>query len=379
MTRLAAAGHTVLYVEPPRWITGQIAKLTLGVRREQRPSQWFRRLMCAEQRGANLHILSLIRYLPTRSRSLRRLNYRLNLPVLRANIRRLGLKGATLWIYTPDAVAYAGHLGENLVCYDCVDEYAEQPYYTTNFEGIRYDEEELLRRAHVVITSARSLYEAKCQINPNTHLVRNVGDFEHFHRALLPDIPMSPELAPLPRPRIGFVGALDRYKLDIDVLTYTAQQRPMWSLVLIGPRGAAERPAALSGLLEQPNVHWLGPKPYAELPGYIKGFDVCIIPYVSNDYTRNCFPLKFFEFLASGKPVVVSGLPELNEYKGLIEIADAPESFVRSIEETLRDENAARREARLAVARINTWDTKVERLVNIVHQTIVEQEGMAAL
>jgi len=365
MTRLART-CPVLYVEPPRYPWKQLAKAMLGLRREQQARRWFRRILSPEHRENHLYILALLQYLPTYRRAWRQFNYRLNLPRLRRIVAGWGFQGAVLWIYTPDAVALAGRLGERLLCYDCVDEYAEQPYYQDNFAEIRQDEAELLAKADVVFTTARNLYQRKRQANPNTYLTPNVGDYDHFVRAMAQETPIPLDIASLPQPVIGFVGAVDGYKVDLDLLERLAAWHAEWSIVLIGPSSLAERETDLTRLTRKGNIHLLGPRPYQSLPGYIKAFAACIIPYRINAYTQNCFPIKFFEFLASGKPVVVSNLPELEPYRHLVRMADSPETFGRALEEVLVGDTEEARQARLAEARRNTWEAKVARQLEIV-------------
>jgi glycosyltransferase involved in cell wall biosynthesis len=140
---------------------------------------------------------------------------------------------------------------------------------------------------------------------------------------------------------------------------------PDATLLLIGP-ATAETAPALERLAQLRNVRWLGPKPYAELPRYVAPFDVGLIPYVSNAYTRSCFPLKLYEYLAAGKPVVASGLPELAEMEPDVVLASEPASFVEEVEAALRRNGEPDQMRRRQVAFSNSWEAKTERLLDLV-------------
>jgi glycosyltransferase involved in cell wall biosynthesis len=148
-----------------------------------------------------------------------------------------------------------------------------------------------------------------------------------------------------------------------------ARARPRWTLLLIGP-SAPETASVLERLAQFPNVRWLGPKPYAELPRYVAAFDVGVIPYVSNAYTRSCFPLKLYEYLAAGKPVVASGLPELAKMEPDVVLADGATTFVEAVQEALGRNSEADRMQRRQLASRNSWEARTERLLGLVHQEL---------
>ena len=365
MTRLAER-HRILFLEAPKYPLFQLAKVILRIMPEQKAHKWFLRLFRPERRGGYLYILSLVKYFPVKKRPLRKFNYLLNLINLKRVIKKYGFSDAILWIYTPDGVEYVGRFREDKVVYDCVDEYAAQPYYKDNFDNIGLDELKLLKRADYVITSAQKLYKAKSKHNKNTYFVPNAGDYEHFSRAMRQDTLIPEDISSIPKPVIGFMGAVDEYKLDFQLITYIADKNPNWSIVLIGPAGEAERGVDIKIFRNRSNIYLLGQKEYELLPNYIKAFDVCVIPYVKNDYTTGCLPLKFFEFLATGKPVVVSGLPALEEYSGVVKVAQTPDDFIEAVEDYLHNDNKEEMDLRLATAMENTWDKKVDKLEKIV-------------
>ncbi|MDP3685374.1 MAG: glycosyltransferase, partial [bacterium] len=175
------------------------------------------------------------------------------------------------------------------------------------------------------------------------------------------------DIAHIPHPRIGTVGALDAYKVDIELLEAIAREHPDWHLVLVGPvdyseTGDAENVRKLGQL---PNVHFLGPKPREEVPAYVHAFDVAIIPYRESPYNAASFPLKFWEFLATGKPVVASGLPSLEPYRHLVTLVSSPEAFVRGIQDAL-EHGAESREVRVAESKRHTWESRLNVIEKLV-------------
>jgi glycosyltransferase involved in cell wall biosynthesis len=198
--------------------------------------------------------------------------------------------------------------------------------------------------------------------------VLNVGDFDHFRPAL--DREIAPEeLRHLPRPVLGFSGNFLPTKVDFDLLETLAARRPDATLLLIGParpdtRERVERLAAL------PNVRWLGAKAYAELPAYVAAFDVAVIPYVANAYTRSCFPLKLFEYLAAGKPVVATGLPELAGMEPDVVLASGVDGVDAAIDSMLERRSAEDAARRVELASQNTWESRAERLLGLVRAEI---------
>jgi glycosyltransferase involved in cell wall biosynthesis len=214
-------------------------------------------------------------------------------------------------------------------------------------------------------------------LNPErTHLVHNVGDFAHFSRARDESTQVPEDFRGLPRPVIGFLGAVSGYKLDIEWLLALARRHREASLVLVGPVGVGDKTTDVGVLAAEPNVHLLGHRPYETLPSYVKGFDVAVIPYKQNDYTANVFPIKFFELLASGKPVVISPLPALADYYDRVEVARSAEEFVAACERALLDP-ARGQGARLALAAENTWEHRVERMMAHVERALAKAGGGA--
>jgi glycosyltransferase involved in cell wall biosynthesis len=274
----------------------------------------------------------------------------LRLQVRRA-MRRLGFRRAINYVFLPPAALVAGRLGEELVVYHCVDEYAA--FSDIQAAPILELEEILLRRSDIVFASAELLVQSKSRHNPRTHLVRHGVDFTHFSRALDPATQVPAEIASLPRPVIGFFGLVADW-VDVDLMAEVAKHFRGGSLVVLG-----KVTTDVSALEALPNVHILGRKPYADLPAYCKGFDVALMPFRVNELTLNANPLKVREYLAAGLPVVSTPIPEV-EVLGLCRIADGPRETVREIEDALRDPGPSR--ARSEAVRGESWEARLDEI-----------------
>jgi glycosyltransferase involved in cell wall biosynthesis len=361
MLRAARLGHDVLFVETGVFLGLHLWRLVRGPSR----SSLARRLFSTEQVAPRISVRKAVNILPwgQKYRLPNLVNSALTARLVRRSARRLPQPIVT-WIYDPSSSTMAGSLGEAFAVYDCVDDYPEQAGGDRRRRAlVAAGDERAASTARIVFATTGTLFERQRRLNPETHLVPNAGDYDHFSPAADRGY-SSQDVAALPRPVLGFAGNLVSSKVDFALLEAVALARPDWTLLLVGPdqRGAGQL-RRLTGL---PNVRWLGPKPYAELPRYVAAFDVGLIPYVANAYTRSCLPLKLYEYLAAGKPVVASGLPELAGMEPDVLLADGPEGFVAAVEQALGRLGELERAARMALAARNTWEARTGRLLGLV-------------
>jgi glycosyltransferase involved in cell wall biosynthesis len=283
--------------------------------------------------------------------------------VLRA-MRRLHFKRPISWSFLPASAPVSGRLGEEFVVYHCVDEFSA--FSDTNGRYIAEMEERLLRRADLVITSAERLRDNKVRVNPNTVLVRHGVDFNHFVKACDPATRIPEDIASLPRPILGFFGLVADW-VDLEAIAAAARAHPEGSVVVIGKVAPDVDPAVLKA---EPNIHLLGRKPYAELPGYCRAFDVALMPFRVNELTLNANPLKVREYLAAGLPVVSSDIPEVRKV-GLCKVARDTEDFVRKVDECLA-EGAGPSLERAERIRHESWEAKVEEIRAFVGEAMLK-------
>jgi glycosyltransferase involved in cell wall biosynthesis len=277
---------------------------------------------------------------------------------LRRACRGLGFQDPITWTFLPTSADVAGHLGEKLIVYHCVDEFSE--FTGTDKAALLEMERRLIEKADLVFVSSGPLYESKERYNSNTFLVTHGVDLEHFRKACHPETLVPEEIAAMRSPIIGFHGLVADW-VDLELIRFLASARPAWSFVLIGKLDT--NTDAVRGLA---NVHLLGRKDYALLPAYCKGFDVAILPFAINELTLASNPLKLREYLAAGLPVVATAIPEAARLGSLVRIAESHEHFLEQIEALLAE---GKRGPSLSISRAmdsDSWEGKVAQLSRLI-------------
>jgi hypothetical protein len=288
----------------------------------------------------------------------------INAAVLTRQIRwamaRFDVTDPVLWLYDPRHEELAGRFGEKLLCYFITDENADLPQNQRISRFIQACDDRLTKRADVVFGCSPWIVERRAMLNRNIYCIPNAADFDVFHRALDPGTTTPHDMLGLRRPIFAVVGGLDN-RVDTALLRRIAEAYPNGSLVLVGP-DRLPVDADKSRLQSMPNVRFVGQKPREMLPQYLKSIDVGIIPYVLRQDTLATYPLKLHEYLSAGRAVVSTAMPELRRFGSLASVADTTEEFIRMVGEAASDYAPERIEARIALAKQNTWD---QRLVEI--------------
>jgi UDP-galactopyranose mutase len=281
-----------------------------------------------------------------------------------ALIEREQLASYVVWYYTPLALAFTDHLQPLAVVYDCMDE-------LSGFKGaspaLKAYEEELLRRASLVLTGGQSLFEAKRHLHSNIHPFPSSVDVEHFAKARR-SCEEPADQASIAGPRLGFFGVIDE-RMDLELLDGVASLRPDWQIVMLGPVVKID-PATLP---RRPNIHYLGSKSYDDLPQYIAGWDVALMPFARNDATRFISPTKTPEYMAAGRPVVSTSIRDVVRpygQLGLVRIADDAAAFVQACAAAMAEDPADRRRPADAYLRQMSWDGTWARISSLVDDAV---------
>ncbi len=352
MARLARENR-VLFVE------------SLGLRRPQLAARDVRRILRRLRRGLappreadGLHVLSPL-VLPLHGNAAaRRINAWLLPALVRRAARRLGMSRPILWSYVPQAEVLLDALDPALVVYHCVDDISAHSLIDT--ASFRAAEERFAARADLVLASAPKLAERMRSISNNVLEAPNVADTALFARALEPGA-TDPAMAALPQPRIAFTGAIVATKLDMPLLVGLARARPDWSFALVGPVGPGDPRTNVAALASEPNIHLLGPRAYEQLPAVLRGAAAGLIPYARNELTESIFPMKVYEYLAAGLPVVSTPLPALAGLDDVRTAADAA-GIAALLDAELEQDTEERRRERSHAAAAHSWDRRLEEI-----------------
>ena len=385
-TRLAQRGWRVLYIEPrlllPRMLLGRFP----GVRGRL---PWLLRMNVPWKAAENLWVVAQFNVFPW-SREVRwisLLNHWLNAWGVWFWARLLRFQNPTLLLYDTEAAQFLSMFPRAHVVYDCVDDHRAQAGVDRNPSRVTEEEEQIARRADAIAVTTEPLRERFLAISPfsrgsereSVRLVPNAADVQAFLAAK--DTEPS-DIASIPHPRIGSVGALDAYKVDVPLMAEMARTRPDWQFVLVGPvdsighrawgmghrawgSGHGAGNVDVASLRQHSNIHFLGAKPREQVPSYVHAFDVAIIPYRESPYNRSSFPLKFWEFMATGKPIVATGLPSLRPYGQFVTLAASPESFIAGVEQALKNPSAGQ-ERRRAEAQKHDWTARVAAIEKLL-------------
>lgn len=370
MTRLAAQGHNVLFVDPPI-NTGRLFF------RHLQEGRWpLKRLLTWQRNEDNIRVFSPLFFAPFK-------NFITKIHLKRLNniIKKFfdPTRKTILWIYhveIEELALYLDNLKYDGLVYDCVDNYAAFPKYNTpeKKEKLIKQEEYLVKRADIVFATAPGLVDRLKRLNEHTFYTPNVGDYERFIKTKNFKDALPADLGSIPRPRIGFTGAVDEYKFDSKLVRKLCEDFPSYSFIIIGPLALKDKEASLKeiGLDGLDNVYYLGTKKFEDMPKYYAGFDAAIIPYQLNDYTvGGCFPVKFHETLAAGVPVIVTDMPAYKPFADVCYISKSYNEFSQNVRRALEEDNEKLADARRKVAKENNWEGKVAKMLSLIKSEVL--------
>lgn len=311
----------------------------------------------------NVMLTRPVKVLPNTLTAGRRLNERLFRSHVRRAARRLGLQSPVLWLNPHSAVHMAGRMGERSVVYDITDDWTTLTQSPALARLTVAQDAALCRRADAVIVCSERLLEMKRGLAGNLHLIQNGVDAGHYGRVLDGTGPLPEPADGWPRPVLGYTGSIHPDRVDVPLVESLARRFPQGTVALVGPDML---PAGDRRLLQScPNVVLTGPVPYARVPDFMRAFDVCITPHRVTAFTESLNPIKLWEYLAAGKPIVATDVAGFRNYPQFVRIASDADGFAQAVQDALQEAPTAG-EARRAEARRNSWDARLDHVLQVL-------------
>jgi len=296
---------------------------------------------------------------------------KLNRQMIGAQIRKLaqsrGLTKPILWIAIPTAAEMIGAFDESAIIYQVSDKYdANTMDHATDPALIRKLHEQAIDRADLVFYSGRKLFDEATRGRDHSYLLEQGVDYERWSKVTT--LSIAPEIDKIPHPRLGYFGAIEPWLVDQELIKRAARERPSWQWIFIGNRSRGIE------IEDLPNTHFLPPVQYEELPAYAAGFDVCVLPWETEQaFTSYGSAIKVREYLASGKPVVISPLPEYEPMGDVLRIARSRDEFLRLVEDALNENDESASAKRQASVASGTWDARAEWVSELIEKTLAKK------
>ncbi len=369
MSAFASNGNRVIFIEN----TGvRTPKLKDFQRLKKRILNWFRSLRGFREERQNLYIYSPVILPFPYSRLARWVNKFFLIRPLKRWMKITNFYDPIMWTFLPTGIAMdiINSIERKLLVYYCIADFlalADSP------KKLSRSENELIRNSDLVFVQGEVLKKRCEKLNKNVHIFTFGVQMDNFDVKNALKYKAPSDIDGIKAPIIGYVGGIHKH-MDFPLIKFLADRHPEWSIVLVGPLQTDA--SSIHGI---PNIHLLGKKDFSALPEYISMFDACIIPYAVNDYTKTVFPTKMSEYHAMGKPVVSVALPEVvmfnNENNNIVFIADTPDKFVECTENAMLAKDEALVNMRIASAKNNNWESKIESMSRLIEKTIEAKES----
>ena len=369
MTKLLSKKNRVLFIDPPVAVSTFLVHPSL--------SGYIRKGLGDWRRGPREISTNLWAWTPAPlllQTGLNSLLDEFNLAALRRSVKAaatgLGFEDFIIWSWNPTFFKGRPEIGERLVCFDCNDRVAA---FAPKIKRKRMERIEFsfAEAADLVFVTAPALVDRFSDLRDDVFLFPSGVDTATFSKALDPGIPTAVDIGNLSKPVIGYIGVLDGFRLDWNLLRNLAEARPSWTFSFVGPEmdGAAET------LKRFPNCHFHGRKQPDELPGYLKAFDVALIPFRSSDFSAHSFPTKTFEYFAAGTPVVSSRIPALEPFEPLLRLAGSADEYLAAIESLLEEGRGSLLDERIKCAESRTWTARLRETSSLVINALGKTES----
>lgn len=349
----------ILFVEPPMDVSNAVRHgrwRELGEPRARRVGE-----------GGRIHIVRALKFLPNSWALGRRINQWMAGRYLRQTIRRHGFMDTLLWINAHSEGHLAGRLGERGVIYDVTDDWTSFEESSKACGLTRQQDEALCAAADAVIVCSERLLEMKRPRAKSVHLIPNGVDSSHYARVCEADFARPADTQGWGRPVLGYTGSIHAERVDVALVEALARRLPNATIALVGPNmlGSADR----QRLGRMKNIVFTGARSYAEIPAYMAAFDVCITPHLVTPFTESLNPIKLWEYLASGKPIVSTPVAGFRDFPQFVHLAADAEGFAQALFATLREDPSAAA-ARRSVAQLHSWEERLNAVEGVFDQVL---------
>ncbi len=370
MRRFAKAGNRVIFVNSISMGLPALGNKDL-LPRVLRKLRSYARLARSTPEGVTVVSAAVIPFFG--SRSARFVNRRLLTLQIGRLARSAGLSSPILWIAIPTAADMMGQFDERLVIYQVSDKYdANMMDHATDQATIRRLHDRAIDNADLVFYSGQKLLAEAEHGCEHSFLLEQAVDFEHWSPVGAGNLKVAEAIARIPRPRLGYFGAIEPWLVDQDLIKRAARERPGWQWIFIGNKSRGVEIETLR------NTHFLPPVPYQQLPRYAAGFDVCVLPWdTAHSFTSYGSAIKVREYLATGLPVVISPLPEYEPMSKVLRIARNHDDWFRLVEEALRESDPAAARDRQAAVSNGTWDARAEFVSGLIESALARKSKSA--
>ena len=367
MRRFAAAGNRVIFVNSISMGLPSLANKDL-LPRVARKLRSYARLARPTPEGVTVVSPPALPFFG--SRAARAVNRKLLATQIGRLARLGGLTRPILWIAIPTAADMIGQFDERLVIYQVSDKYdANLMDHATNLATIKKLHERAIENADLIFYSGKKLFAEAEHGRERSFLIEQAVDFDHWSPVGSGKLEIADAVARIPRPRLGYFGAVEPWLIDQELIKRAARERPEWQWIFIGNKSRGVEIEAL------PNTHFLPPVPYQELPLYAAGFDVCVLPWdTAHSFTSYGSAIKVREYLATGLPVVISPLPEYEPMGNVLRIARTHDDWFRLVEEALNEKDPALAHARQAAVADGTWDARAEWVSSLIEGALATKK-----
>lgn len=301
-----------------------------------------------------------------KNRKLRTINDKIIIFWARRLVKKHSILEPTLLFYNPRFSCIAGKLQENLICYEVIDDQTE---FTSSPSWLNEEIQFLIAKSDVITTSSENLYKKILKQRKNVFLIGNGVDVEHFKKSLN-DIDLPNDLKKIKAPILGYIGAIGEW-FDFELVEEILRKYPNYSIILIGWVFRNSQKQIQNLERKYHNFHFLGRKNYEKLPNYIRFFDICMIPFRIYSLTKSVNPTKLYEYLATGKPIISTNLPEIEKFQDIVYVTKTKQEFVSSIKKIITNEHNPQKS--FSLAEEHDWKEKASKMVDLLKSNAINK------